>query len=99
MRAPTQGVKRLGREADHSPLSGAEVNAWSYTSILQYVFMVWCLIKPELCLALYELTCRVEVLSETTELQSRSVTLRLICGPSLIRGKFQILTLLSRRYV
>jgi hypothetical protein len=27
------GVKRSGREADHSPSSGAEVkNAWSYTS-------------------------------------------------------------------
>jgi hypothetical protein len=28
------GVKRPGREADHSPLPSAEVkNAWSYTSI------------------------------------------------------------------
>jgi hypothetical protein len=28
------GVKRLGREADHSPPSSAEVkNAWNYTSI------------------------------------------------------------------
>jgi hypothetical protein len=28
------GVKRPGREADHSPPSSAEVkNAWSYTSI------------------------------------------------------------------
>jgi hypothetical protein len=27
------GIKRLGREVDHSPLSGAEVkNAWSYIS-------------------------------------------------------------------
>jgi hypothetical protein len=39
------GVKRPGREADHSPPSSAEVkNAWSYTSTLQYVFMVWCLV-------------------------------------------------------
>jgi hypothetical protein len=30
--APTPGVKRPGREADYSPLSIAEVNAWSYTS-------------------------------------------------------------------
>jgi hypothetical protein len=38
------GVKRPGREADHSPPSSAEVkNAWSYTSILQYAFMAWCL--------------------------------------------------------
>jgi len=29
-----QGVKRPGHEADHSPTSCAEVNAWSHTSIL-----------------------------------------------------------------
>jgi hypothetical protein len=40
------GVKRPGREADHSPPSSAEVkNAWSYTSIPQYVFMAWCSVK------------------------------------------------------
>jgi hypothetical protein len=40
------GVKRLGREADHSPPSCAEVkNAWSYTSTPQYVFVAWCLVK------------------------------------------------------
>jgi hypothetical protein len=40
------GVKQPGREADHTPASNAEVkNAWSYTSILQYIFMAWCLIK------------------------------------------------------
>jgi hypothetical protein len=40
------GVKRPGREADHSPLSSAEVkNAWSYTSTPQYVFRAWCLVK------------------------------------------------------
>jgi hypothetical protein len=40
------GVKRPGREADHSPPSSAEVkNAWSYTSAPQYVFMAWCLVK------------------------------------------------------
>jgi hypothetical protein len=33
-RALSRGVKRPGREADHSPPSSAEVkNAWSYTSI------------------------------------------------------------------
>jgi hypothetical protein len=33
------GVKRLGREADHSPPSVAEVNnAWRYTSTPQDVF-------------------------------------------------------------
>jgi len=40
------GVKRPGREADHSPPSSAEVkNAWSYTSTPQYVFMAWYLVK------------------------------------------------------
>jgi hypothetical protein len=40
------GVKRPGREADHTPPSSAEVkNAWSYTSTPQYVFMAWCLVK------------------------------------------------------
>jgi hypothetical protein len=40
------GIKRPGREADHSPPSSAEVkNAWSYTPTLQYAFMAWCLIK------------------------------------------------------
>jgi hypothetical protein len=40
------GVKRPGREVDHSPPSGAEVkNAWSYTSTPQYVFMAWWSVK------------------------------------------------------
>jgi hypothetical protein len=40
------GVKRPGREADHSPPSSAEVkNAWSYTSTPPYAFMAWCLVK------------------------------------------------------
>jgi hypothetical protein len=39
-------VKRLVREADHSPPSSAEVkNAWSYNSTRQYVFMAWCLVQ------------------------------------------------------
>jgi hypothetical protein len=34
-------IKRLGGEADNPPPSSAEVkNAWSYTAILQYAFMV-----------------------------------------------------------
>jgi hypothetical protein len=37
------GVKRPGREADHSPPSSAEV--LSYTSIPHYAFMAWCLGK------------------------------------------------------
>jgi hypothetical protein len=40
------GVKRPGREADHSPPSSAEAkNVWSYTSTPQFVFIAWCLVK------------------------------------------------------
>jgi hypothetical protein len=40
------GVKRQGREADHSPPPSAEIkNAWSYTFTPRYVFMAWCLLK------------------------------------------------------
>jgi len=40
------GVKRPGREADHSPPSSSEVkNAWNYDSNPQYVFKAWCLVK------------------------------------------------------
>jgi hypothetical protein len=40
------GIKRPGREADHSPPFSAEVkNAWSYTSTPQYFFMTYCLLK------------------------------------------------------
>jgi hypothetical protein len=39
------GVKRTGREADHSPPSTAEIkNAWSYTSTRPYL-MAWSLVK------------------------------------------------------
>jgi hypothetical protein len=38
------GVKRPGREANHSPPSSAEVkNVWTYTSTPPYAFMAWCL--------------------------------------------------------
>jgi hypothetical protein len=44
--APSPGVKRSWRKADHSTPSSAEVkNAWSYTSTRQYVLMAWCLVK------------------------------------------------------
>jgi hypothetical protein len=40
------GIKRPGREADHSPPSSAkDKNAWSYFSTPQCVFMAWCLVK------------------------------------------------------
>jgi hypothetical protein len=46
LEALTSGVKRPGREADQSSPSSAEIKkAWSYTSIPQYVFMTWCLVK------------------------------------------------------
>jgi hypothetical protein len=46
LRPLSQGMKWLGRVAEHSPPSGVELkNAWRYTSILQYVFMAWFLIK------------------------------------------------------
>jgi hypothetical protein len=42
----TPVVKRLGREADHSPPYGAVVkNALSYTSTPQYIFMAWFSVK------------------------------------------------------
>jgi hypothetical protein len=40
------GIKRPGRESDHSLQSSAEVkNAWSYTSTPPYVFLVWDFVK------------------------------------------------------
>jgi hypothetical protein len=46
--ALTLGVKRPERVSDHLSASSAEVkNAWSYTSTLQYAFMVWCSVKKK----------------------------------------------------
>jgi len=45
-RGSLPGVKRPGRDAEHSPPFNAEVNnAWCYTSTLQYAFMAWCSVK------------------------------------------------------
>jgi hypothetical protein len=39
-------VKRLGREADHSLSSSAEVkNTWSYISTYPYFFKAWWLVR------------------------------------------------------
>jgi hypothetical protein len=39
------GIKRPGREADHSILSSAEIkNVWSYTYTTSYIFMTWWLV-------------------------------------------------------
>jgi len=44
--ALTLDVNRLVRKTNHSHPSSVEVkNSLSYTSTLQYVFMMWCLIK------------------------------------------------------
>jgi hypothetical protein len=41
-----RGIKRSGREADHSSLPSTEVkNVWSYTSTPTHLFMAWYLIK------------------------------------------------------
>jgi hypothetical protein len=47
------GVKRPGREADHSLPSSAEVKEWGYTSIPQYALMAWYSVKAEVQLYLY----------------------------------------------
>jgi hypothetical protein len=64
----TPVVTRPGRKADHSHPSSAEnKNAWSYTSIHAYVFMVWCLIKhkdnfvPLVTSSTYAVTFKLEV--------------------------------------
>jgi hypothetical protein len=41
------GVKRPGNETDHSPSRAEVKNAWSFTSTLQHVFIVRCLVKPQ----------------------------------------------------
>jgi len=38
------GIKRPGREADHSPPSSGDVTVWSYTSTPP---MTWCLVKKQ----------------------------------------------------
>jgi hypothetical protein len=46
-----RGAKRLGHEDDYLPPTSAKAKyTWSYTSISQYIFMMRCLIKQEICL-------------------------------------------------
>jgi hypothetical protein len=48
------GVKRPGRETDHSPPSSAEVkNEWSHISTSQYAFMAWLSVKTQVQLYLH----------------------------------------------
>jgi hypothetical protein len=51
--SPGRGVKRPGPETDYSPPSGAEVNAWSYTSTSPYVFRSWYLSTEYVFMAQY----------------------------------------------
>jgi hypothetical protein len=47
--ALSPGVKRPGREANHSPPSNGEVkNRWSYTSTPFYIFVAWVFIKQRI---------------------------------------------------
>jgi hypothetical protein len=59
------GIKRLGREADHSPPSNSEIkNAWSYSSTPQNVFMAWCSVKKvqgQLYLYLYNININYQI--------------------------------------
>jgi hypothetical protein len=48
------GIKRPGREADHSPPSSAEVKEWVDLYLHpQYAFLAWCLVKAQGQLYLY----------------------------------------------
>jgi hypothetical protein len=74
------GVKRPGREVDHSPPYSAEVkNAWKYTSIPQYVFMAWCLVKHRDTSARTSRTLRKpESAIETSQMRSSSADLWIV---------------------
>jgi hypothetical protein len=63
-RALSLGVKRSGREADHSPPSSAEVKnvCRAIPPLPQYVFMAWCLVKHR-----YNFTFTVRVDIEVTK--------------------------------
>jgi hypothetical protein len=43
--ALSRGIKRQGREADHSPPASVEAKKWIYTSTPPYALMALCLIK------------------------------------------------------
>jgi hypothetical protein len=53
------GVKRSGREANHSsPYSDEVKNEWSCTSTTPYVFLAWCVFKYW-----HSFTCKFHVLA------------------------------------
>jgi hypothetical protein len=51
--AISAGMKRPGREAEHSIIVLRSKNEWSYTSTPQYAFMAWCSVKAQGHLYLY----------------------------------------------
>jgi hypothetical protein len=74
--APSRGVKRPGREADHSRLSSTKVkNAWNCTSTPPNVFMAWCLIKQRLLLHVWYLVKHRDFTFTFAFLDSRLVKL------------------------
>jgi hypothetical protein len=65
------GVKRPGREADHSPPSSAKVkNEWSYTSTPQYALMALCSVKAQLK---YHINFQTDVHNEVSHEKSLCV--------------------------
>jgi hypothetical protein len=84
------GVKRPGREADHSSLSTAEVkNEWSYTSITQYVFMAWCLVKHRDTLLYWCETWSLTFREEHRLRVSENRVLRKIFGPKREKDEYR----------
>jgi hypothetical protein len=64
------GIRQLGHEADHSPLSIAKVkNAWSYTSAPPYAFLM-CLVKYRGILTLTKLFNAVVIVHNLTTQQT-----------------------------
>jgi len=69
----TAEIKRLVREADHSPPSSvAAKNAWIYNSTSPYVFVAWCLVKRRdnftsfiYCILLYYIRINKKPVSDT----------------------------------
>jgi hypothetical protein len=70
-RALSLGIKRVGREADHSLPFSAEVKN---TSTRQYVFMAWYLVKHRDNFTFYLYICRCNVTNLRLRLGSQGVS-------------------------
>jgi hypothetical protein len=58
----SSGVKRPGREANHSAPSSVKVkNVWSYTPTHLYVFISWCLVKQPIQCVLCFTVCVMNI--------------------------------------